>query len=110
MSKYPTKKEYKVPLLNRMLFKAKNFIAGRIHRIGFNTALWFRVQARRRKAAATDPVWKESWWCLERRYTMLAKRFAKLELKYLKQKDEIRRIKNENSLLKRTTGIPINRR
>lgn len=94
MSKYPTKKEHETPLFRSMLFKARNFIAGRIHRIGFNIALWFRVQVRRRKAAAIDPVWKESWWCLERRYTMLAKKYTKLELKYLHQKDEIRRLRN----------------
>tara|TARA_R100000458_G_scaffold36681_1_gene34125 strand:- start:831 stop:1124 length:294 start_codon:yes stop_codon:yes gene_type:complete len=94
MSKYPTKKEHRVPLADRILFKIKNFIAGRIHRIGFNTSLWFRVQTRRRKAAAIDPVWKESWWCLERRYSMLAKKHAKLELKYLKQKDTIRKLRH----------------
>tara|TARA_E500000331_G_scaffold235058_1_gene225325 strand:+ start:2686 stop:2985 length:300 start_codon:yes stop_codon:yes gene_type:complete len=94
MSKYPTQKEYEVPLSNRMLFNARNFIAGRMHRIKFNVSLWFRVQARRRRAAAIDPLWKETWWCLERRYTMLAKKYTKLELKYLKQKDIIRRLKN----------------
>ena len=96
MSKYPTKKEYDEPKLSKILFRIRNFIAGRIHRIGFNTALWFRVQARRRKAAAIDPVWKESWWCLERRYSMLAKKHTKLELKYLKQKDIIRKLRHGN--------------
>ena len=90
---YPTKKEYEQSALRVIGFKIRNFIAGRIHRAGFNTSLWFRVQARRRKAAAIDPVWKESWWCLERRYTMLAKKHTKLELKYLKQKDIIRRFR-----------------
>ena len=97
MSKYPTKKDYNEPKLPKILFKIRNFIAGRIHRIGFNTSLWFRVQARRRKAAAIDPVWKESWWCLERRYTMLVKKHTKLELKYLKQKDIIRRLRHGNN-------------
>ena len=94
MSKYPTKKEYNEPKLRKILFKIRNFVSGRVHRIGFNTSLWFRVQARRRKAAAIDPVWKESWWCLERRYTMLAKKHTKLELKYLKQKDIIRKLRH----------------
>ena len=78
-------------------FRVRNFIAGRIHRVKFDTALWFKVKARRRMAAKHDPVWKESWWCLERRYTKLAKRFARLELKYLKQKDIIRRLRDGNS-------------
>ena len=93
----PTKKPHKESAWKRLGFKARNFISGRMHRIGFNTALWFKVKARRRRAAAMDPVWKESWWCLERRYTMLAKKFTKLELKYLKQKDEIRRLKKKGS-------------
>ena len=96
MSKYPTKKQHRVPLTERVIFKIKNFIAGRVHRVGFNTALWFRVQARRRRAAEIDPVWKESWWCLERRYSMLAKKHTKLELKYLKQKDEIRQMRRRD--------------
>ena len=97
MSKYPTKKEYNDPKLRKILFKARNFIASRVHRIRFNAALWVRVQARRRRAAEMDPVWKESWWCLERRYTMLAKQHTKLELKYLKQKDIIRRLRHGNN-------------
>ena len=106
---YPTKKEYVQSELRVMGFKARNFIAGRVHRIGFNVNLWFRVKARRRRAAAIDPLWKETWWCLERRYTMLAKKYTKLELKYLKQKDEIRRVRNENDLLKRTFNNPFKR-
>ena len=90
---YPTKKVYKESKLRKIGFKVRNFIAGRIHRIGFNTSLWFRVQARRRRAAAIDPVWKETWWCLERRYTKLAKKYTKMELRYLKARDEIRRLK-----------------
>ena len=73
--------------------RVKNFIAGRMHRIAFYTSLWLTVKARRRMAAKYDPVWKDSWWCLERRYTKLAKRHFKLELKYLKVKDEIKRLK-----------------
>ena len=96
MSEYPTKKEHRVPLTEGMFFKLRNFIAGRVHQVGFNTALWFRVQARRRKAADMDPVWRESWWCLQRRYTMLAKKHTKLELKYLKQKDTIRKLRHGN--------------
>lgn len=92
--KYPTKKVHKESKLMKLGFKVRNFIAGRMHRIGFNTSLWFRVQARRRRAAAIDPLWKETWWCLERRYTMLAKKHTKLELKYLKQKDTIRKLRN----------------
>ena len=97
MSKYPTKKKHKTSLIKAMSFKVRNFIAARMHRVGFNAALWLRVQARRRKAAAIDPVWKESWWCLERRYTMLAKKHTKLELKYLKQKDIIRKLRHGNN-------------
>lgn len=96
MSKYPTKKDCNESKLSKIAFNVRNFIAGRIHRIRFNTALWLRVQARRRKAAAIDPVWKESWWCLERRYSMLAKKHTKLELKYLKQKDIIRKLRHGN--------------
>lgn len=92
--KYPTKKVHKESKLRKLGFKVRNFIAGRVHRIGFNVSLWFRVQARRRRAAAIDPLWKETWWCLERRYTMLVKRQTKLELKYLKQKEIIRRLRN----------------
>ena len=62
--KYPTKKVHKESKLRKLGFKVRNFIAGRVHRIGFNTSLWFRVQARRRRAAAIDPWWKETWWCL----------------------------------------------
>ena len=91
---HPSEKLVKEKFLGKLRFNIKNFIAGRIHRIGFNTSLWFRVQTRRRKAAAIDPVWKESWWCLERRYSMLAKKHAKLELKYLKQKDTIRKLRH----------------
>ena len=89
----PTKKPCKQSVWSSIRFKVKNFIAGRIHRIAFNTSLWIRVQARRRKAAEMDPVWKESWWCLERRYTTLAKKYTRLELRYLKQKDLIRRLR-----------------
>ena len=92
----PTRKPCKQSLWKGLRFKIKNFVAGRIHRVAFNTALWFKVKARRREAAKYDPVWKESWWCLERRYTKLAKRFTRLELRYLKQKDELRRIRDEN--------------
>ena len=91
---YPTKKVHEQSKMRKLGFKVRNLIAGRVHRIGFNVSLWFRVQARRRRAAAIDPLWKETWWCLERRYTMLAKKHTKLELKYLKQKDTIRKLRN----------------
>ena len=93
----PTKKPCKQSVWKRIGFKVRNFVAGRTHRIAFNVSLWFKVQARRRKAAAIDPVWKESWWCLERRYTILAKKYTKLELKYLKQKDELRRTRKNGN-------------
>ena len=93
----PTKKPCKQSVWKKISFKVRNFIAGRVHRIGFNAALWVRVQARRRKAADMDLVWKESWWCLQRRYTMLAKKHTKLELKYLKQKDIIRKLRHGNN-------------
>ena len=91
---YPTRKENEQGVLQRIGFNIRNFIAGRMYRIKFNVSLWLRVQARRRRAAAIDPVWKETWWCLERRYTMLDKKYTKLELRYLKQKDIIRRLRN----------------
>tara|TARA_R100000458_G_scaffold33892_1_gene31224 strand:- start:1255 stop:1545 length:291 start_codon:yes stop_codon:yes gene_type:complete len=95
--KHPGAMRLKPNRWRELKFKVRNFIAGRIHRIKFNTVLWFKVKARRRKAAKYDPVWKESWWCLERRYTKLAKKFTRLELKYLKQKDTIRRLRDGNS-------------
>lgn len=94
---YPTKKVHKVSKLRKLGFKVRNFIAGRIHRIGFNTTLWFRVQARRRKAAAMDPVWKESWWCLEKRYTRMAKKYCRLELRYMKIRDELRKLRKNGT-------------
>jgi hypothetical protein len=96
MTKHPGAMRLKPERWRKFRFKVRNFISGRIHRVAFNTALWFRVQARRRKAASIDPVWKESWWCLERRYTMLAKKYTRLELKYLKQKDIIRKLRHGN--------------
>ena len=96
MTKHPGMMRLKPYRWRRFKFKVRNFIAGHIHRIKFNTVLWFKVKSRRRKSAKYDPVWKESWWCLERRYTKLAKKFTRLELKYLKQKDELRRIRNED--------------
>ena len=90
---YPTEKEYKQSVLRRMGFKVRNFVSGRMHRTGFNASLWFRVQARRRKAAAMDPVWRESWWCLEKRYTGLAKKYCRLELRYMKIRDELRKLR-----------------
>ena len=93
-TKHPGAMRLKPERWRRFKFKVRNFIAGRLYKIKFNTILWIKVKARRRKAAKYDPVWKESWWCLERRYTKLAKKLTKIELKYLKQKDEIRRLKN----------------
>ena len=92
--KHPGPMRIKPARWRRFKHAVKNFIAGRIHRVAFDTALWFKVQARRRNAAKHDPVWKESWWCLERRYTKLAKRYCKLELKYMKARDEIRKIRS----------------
>ncbi len=90
---YPTEKEHKQSVLRGLGFKVRNFVSGRMHRVGFNTALWLRVQARRRKAAAMDPVWRESWWCLEKRYTGLAKKYCRLELRYMKIRDELRKLR-----------------
>jgi hypothetical protein len=97
MTKHPGAMRLKPNRWRSFKFRFRNFIAGRIRRIGFNTSLWFKVKARRRKAAKYDPVWKESWWCLERRYTKLGKKFCKLELKYLKAKDEIRRLREDGN-------------
>lgn len=89
----PTLKEHKQSLWQKTRFHIRNYISGRLHRWSFNTALWFRVQARRRKAAAMDPVWKESWWCLEKRYTKMAKEYCRLELRYMKVRDELRKLR-----------------
>ena len=93
MSRHPRAMRIKPSRWRDLKFRARNFISRRLYLAKFNTALWFKVKARRRKAAKYDPVWKESWWCLERRYTKLAKRYFKLELKYIKAKDEIKRLK-----------------
>ena len=95
--KHPGVMRLKPERWRRLKFKVKNFIAVRIHRIGFNVSLWFRVQARRRKAAAMDPVWKESWWCLEKRYTKMAKKYCRLELRYLKIRDELRKLRKNGT-------------
>ena len=93
MSKHPRAMKIKPNRWRDLKFKIRNFVSGQVYRMKFNTSLWFRVQARRRKAAAIDPVWKESWWCLEKRYTRLAKKYTKLELRYMKARDEIRKLK-----------------
>ena len=93
MSKHPRAMRIKPSRWRDLKFKVRNFISGRVHKWGFNMALWLRVQSRRRKAAAMDPVWKESWWCLEKRYTKLAKKFSKLELRYMKTRDELRKMR-----------------
>jgi len=92
--KHPGAGRLKPERWRRLRFKVRNFVAGRVHRLKFDAALWVKVQARRRKAAKYDPVWKESWWCLEKRYTKLAKKYCKLELRYLKVRDELRRVRN----------------
>ena len=89
----PTKKMHKRSLWQNTRFHVRNYISERLHRWSFNTSLWFRVQARRRKAAAMDPLWKESWWCLERRYTKIVKDYCRLELRYMKVRDELRRVR-----------------
>ena len=94
---YPTKKEHRQSVLRKIGIKVRNSISGKMHRIGFNTTLWFRVQARRRKAAAMDPVWKESWWCLEKRYTRMAKKYCRLELRYMKIRDELRKLRKNGT-------------
>ena len=93
MSRHPMAARIKSSWWREFRFNARNFISGRLYKAKFNTILWFKIQARRKKAAKYDPVWKESWWCLERRYTKLAKRHFKLELKYIKAKDEIKGLK-----------------
>ena len=97
MSKHPRAMRIKPSWGRDLKFKTRNFISGQIYRLKFNAALWLRVQARRRKAAAIDPVWKESWWCLEKRYTKLAKRYTKMELRYMKARDEIRKLRRHGN-------------
>jgi len=53
----------------------------------------WEIRKRRKLSAKYDPVWKESWWVLERRYSRLGKRFSKLELKYLETKRELRKLR-----------------
>ena len=93
MSKHPRAMRRKPSWWRDLKFKVRNFISGRMYRLKFNTALWFRVQTRRRRAAKMDPVWKESWWCLEKRYTKLAKKFTRMELRYMKARDEVRKLR-----------------
>ena len=78
--------------LGRLRFHVRNLIATRTTRICFSLAMWLRIKRRRRRRS--DPSWKESWWVLERRYSKLAKMYSKLELRYLKTRGELRRLKN----------------
>lgn len=80
---------------SRMLWsKLKNFLAGWSYKLTTRAAMRWEMRKRRKLSSKYDPVWKESWWVLERRYSKLAKRFSKLELKYLESKRELRKLRN----------------
>ena len=81
--------------LRWLWFHIRNFVSGRIYRMPSNAKMRCEVKKRRRTAARRDPVWKESWWVLERRYSKLAKRMTKLELKYLMAKDLLKRYSDD---------------
>lgn len=61
-----------------------------------------RIARRRwKKGAKVDPTWQESWWVLRRRYDTLARRYTRLEMKYLSAKDRLRRFDEPESNGKR---------
>jgi hypothetical protein len=95
--KHPRAARVKPSKWRDMKFRIRNFMSGRCRMIRFKVALWLRVRSRLRKSNRLDPRWKESWWLLEKSYTKLAKRHCKLELRYLNQKDELRRFRDNGN-------------
>ena len=84
------------PSRARMIwFKMRNFLSGRFYKFVTRMAMRWEIRKRRKLSAKYDPVWKESWWVLERRYSKLAKRFSKLELKYLMAKDLLKQYSDD---------------
>ena len=97
---YPTPKGRKTSILRSLMFHIRNFISSRKRKLLFNLGARARVRKRGRKRLRNDRRW------LEKRHTKLAKKFTGLELKYLNQKDEIRRLRNANRLFKGTFNNP----
>ena len=92
--KHPNATRNRKPGWLRMLrFHIRNFISGRYSRCMFNISARLRAMSRWRRASREDPRWKDQWWLLERRYTILAKKYVKLELRYMLARDELRRIR-----------------
>ena len=81
------------PKVRMMWSRLRNWLAGWLYKFVARIAMRWEISKRRRVAAKHDPIWKESWWVLERRYSMLAKRFSKLELKYLQAKRDLKKFR-----------------
>ena len=81
------------PRLRIIWSRIKNFLAGWSYKLTTRAAMRWEIRKRRKQSAKYDPVWKESWWVRERRYSKLAKRLTKLELKYLESKRELRKLR-----------------
>ena len=81
------------PRARMMLCRLRNWLDGLFYKFTTRVAMRWEIRKRRKLSAKYDPVWKESWWVLERRYSRLGKRFSKLELKYLETKRELRKLR-----------------